>query len=253
MFTNNLVGDIWAMVLKEWKMLFLRRGNRRNNGWYSLAVAIGLIGVYMPAVTKEAWIDDPLAMIMWGWMPIFWSLGIITSAIAGEREAHTLETLLASRLSDTAILIGKMMSAVLYGWGLMLVSVLVGVVVVNVAFIEGPFRFYQWDAFLAAQMGMFLMAVLFSAVGVLVSLKAPTARQAYQKLSIVMLALYIGPVMILQFLPKELTDQWFISLNSMTVNWNVIIPIGLLLFLALDVILFLIAKARFQRHKLILA
>lgn len=248
-----MLGDIFAIVLKEWKMLFLKRGNRRNSGWYSIAVAIGLIGIYMPAVTKEAWITDPLAMIMWGWMPIFWSLGIITSAIAGEREAHTLETLLASRLSDSAILIGKMMSAVLYGWGLMFISTIIGVIVVNVAFIDGPFRFYQLDIFFAAQITVFLVAVLFSTIGVLVSLKAPSARQAYQKLSIVMLVLYIGPVMIMNFLPKELLAEWITQLEGVTLNWNLIVPAAMALLLLLDVALFLVVKARFQRKKLILA
>lgn len=248
-----MLSDIWAITLKEWKNLFLKRGNRRNSGWYSIAIAIGLIGVYMPAITKEAWIDDPTAMVMWGWMPIFWSLGIITSAIAGEREAHTLETLLASRLSDTAILIGKMLSAILYGWGLMFISVMIGVVVVNVAFIDGPFRFYQWDVFLAAQIAIFLVAVLFSTLGVMVSLRAPTARQAYQRLSIVMLVIYIGPVMILNFLPQELVTGWLTQLEGVTVNWNVIVPAALAVFLLVDVVLFLVVKAMFQRTKLILA
>ena len=248
-----MLGDIWAITLKEWKMMFLKRGNRRNNGWYSIMIAIGLIGVYMPAITKEAWVADTSAMLIWGWYPIFWSLGIITSAIAGEREAHTLETLLASRLSDSAILIGKILSAVLYGWGLMLVSVLVGVVVVNVAFIDGPFQFYQWDAFLASQVALILLATLFSTIGVLVSLKAPTARQAYQKLSIVMLVLYIGPVMILNFLPKDLVAEWTARLETITINWNVLVPIALVIFLVVDVVLFQIVKARFQRTKLILA
>jgi ABC-2 type transport system permease protein len=250
---KKMLGDIWAITLKEWKMLFLRRGNRRNSGWYSIIVAIGLIGVYMPVLTKQAWITDPSAMIMWGWMPIFWSLGIITSAIAGEREAHTLETLLASRLSDSAILIGKMMAAVLYGWGLMFISVMVGVVVVNVAFIDGPFQFYAWKPFLAGQAVVFLIAVLFSALGVMVSLKAPTARQAYQRLSIAMLVLYIGPMMIFSFLPEEFTAQLINRFNGVALNWNILVPAALALLLLLDVTLFLIVRGMFQRTKLILA
>ncbi|MEE4193761.1 MAG: ABC transporter permease subunit [Anaerolineae bacterium] len=248
-----MLGEIWAIIVKEWKMLFLSRGNRRNNGWYSIVVAIGLIGIYMPVLTKEAWITDPTSMIMWAWMPIFWSLGIITSAIAGEREAHTLETLLASRLSDSAILIGKMLSAVLYGWGLMFISTLVGVIVVNIAFIEGPFQFYKVDVFLAAQLAIFLMATMFSAIGVLVSLKAPTARQAYQRLSIVMLILYIGPMMIVSFLPDELIVQWIARFEGVTLNWDVLVPAALAVLLLIDVGLFLVAKVRFQRTKLILA
>ena len=248
-----MLGDIVAIVLKEWKMLFLKRGNRRNNGWYSIAVAIGLIGVYMPIISKAAWITEPVNMITWAWMPIFWSLGIITSAIAGEREAHTLETLLASRLSDSAILIGKMLSAVLYGWGLMFISTLVGVVVVNVAFIDGAFQFYPLGFFLITQAAVFLMAVLFSTLGVLVSLNAPSARQAYQRLSIAMLVLYIVPMMIFTFLPEQITNQLYERLTSISLNINVVVGVVLAGLIIVDVVLFLVAKARFKRDKLILA
>ena len=37
---------------------------------------------------------------------------MIADGIPGERERHTLETLLASRLSDRSILLGKVMAAV---------------------------------------------------------------------------------------------------------------------------------------------
>lgn len=253
MLTNNLIGDIWAITVKEWKMLFLSRGNRKNMGWFQIVIAVGLIGIYLPWFTKETWITDPMSVITWAWMPIFWSMGIITSAIAGEREAHTLETLLASRLSDSAILIGKMMSSVLYGWGLMFISTLVGAVVVNVAFIDGPFLFYPLDVFFAAQVGIFLMAMLFSELGVMVSLKAPTARQAYQRLSIATFVLYLGPMILINVIPQAWLAQWMVRFETVSINWQAVIPGILIFILVVDIVLYLIAKARFQRTKLILA
>lgn len=248
-----MLGDIWAITVKEWKMLFMSRGNRKNMGWFQIVIAVGLIGVYLPWFTKEAWITDPISIVTWAWMPIFWSMGIITSAIAGEREAHTLETLLASRLTDSAILVGKMMSSVLYGWGLMFISTLVGAVLVNVAFIDGPFQFYQMDVFIAAQSGIFLMALLFSELGVLVSLKAPTARQAYQRLSIATFVLYLGPMILINVIPQAWIEKWMHQFEAVSINWKVIVPGVIAFILLVDVVLFLVVKARFQRSKLILA
>lgn len=248
-----MLSDIWAIVLKEWKMLFLKRGNKRNTGFTSVLFSLGLIGIFLPIQMQEAWVTEPIALFSMAWTPIFWALGIITSAFAGEREAHTLETLLASRLSDTAILIGKMLSAILYGWGLMLISTLIGVVFVNIVYIEGSFQFYQWDVFLGMLVFVFLASTLFSSLGVLVSLKAPTARQAYQRLSISMFVLYIIPMMVLSFLPDDMKvslQQW---LDSLSFNETAAAIAALGILLLVDVVLFLVAKARFQRSKLILA
>ena len=53
-------------------------------------------------------------------------ISFIGDAIAGERERHTLETLLASRMPDRAILLGKVIAIVLYAWGMGVLSLLPG-------------------------------------------------------------------------------------------------------------------------------
>jgi ABC-2 type transport system permease protein len=54
-------------------------------------------------------------------------------AIAGERERHTLETLLASRISDRAILLGKVIVTTGYAWGTALLGLLFGLFVANLS------------------------------------------------------------------------------------------------------------------------
>lgn len=54
----------------------------------------------------------------------------IGDAIAGERERHTLETLLASRIGYRAILPGKLIVTVGYAWGMALVGLLLSLVVI---------------------------------------------------------------------------------------------------------------------------
>jgi ABC-2 type transport system permease protein len=55
-------------------------------------------------------------------------------SVAGERERRTLETLLASRLDERAILFGKLLAARAYGWGLTLLSLLLGAASVSLAY-----------------------------------------------------------------------------------------------------------------------
>ena len=57
--------------------------------------------------------------------------GRVADSFAGERERHTLETLLASRLPDRAILFGKVLAAVGYGWVLVMLMLVLSLVTVN--------------------------------------------------------------------------------------------------------------------------
>ena len=57
---------------------------------------------------------------------------VIADSFAGERERHTLETLLASRLSDHSILFGKIAASMAYGWLISLSCILAGAITVNI-------------------------------------------------------------------------------------------------------------------------
>ena len=56
---------------------------------------------------------------------------MIPDSFAGERERHTLEPLLATPLSDRAILFGMISAAVGYGWGITLISMVIGLLATN--------------------------------------------------------------------------------------------------------------------------
>ena len=49
-----------------------------------------------------------------------------------ERERHTLETLLSTRLSDHTILLGKIGATVSYAWGMTQIVLLIALVPVNI-------------------------------------------------------------------------------------------------------------------------
>ena len=129
-----MIRDILTVMWKEWRELLpvgvTSRG--RNRSW-NLMIVLAVFGVFLPLQSGREWVQSPLTLLYWAWVPLFMTTGVVADSFAGERERHTLETLLSTRLPDTAILLGKLLTSVLYGWGLAAVSVLLGLVTVNVA------------------------------------------------------------------------------------------------------------------------
>ncbi|NTV36710.1 MAG: ABC transporter permease [Anaerolineaceae bacterium] len=243
-----MIADIKTLIWKEWKEMFLQRGSTRT-GLFNLLIIVGLMGVFMPLQMGKEWLSSPTGLLLWSWMPMFLVLGMVTDAFAGERERHTLETLLASRLEDGAILFGKIGAAVSYGWTFVLASMLLGAVTINIAFPEEGIRFYPMTT-LVSGLGLSLLAcTLIATLGVMVSLRAPTARAAYQRLSMFMLAFFLVPMVGMQVAPVEMRDKIADVLAGL--NWNQLLVVIAVVLLVVDAGLIFLARSRFQRGKLI--
>lgn len=243
-----MIPDIWTIIWKETKELLFQRGNLRG-GWLGLLVFIGVFGIFMPLQSGPEWVESPTGLFIWGWVPFLLVSGVVADSFAGERERHTLETLLASRLSDRAILFGKIAAAIAYGWGITMVSVFLGLITINVVHWQGKLSLYPAATGLGIVGLSFLVALLAAGLGVLVSLRAATVRQAQQTFSIAFFLLFI-PLFILPMLPEE----WRARLVDLAVNANlsaIVIALAIIL-LVIDVVLILAAMARFKRDRLIL-
>lgn len=243
-----MITDIWTIIWKEIKEILFQRGNLRG-GWLGLLVFIGVFGIFMPLQSGPAWVESPTGLFIWGWVPFLLVSGVVAGSFAGERERHTLETLLASRLSDRAILFGKIAAAIAYGWGITMVSVLLGLITINVVHWQGRPIFYPAATGLGIVGLSFLVAMLAAGLGVLVSLRAATVRQAQQTFSIAFFLLFI-PLFVLPMLPEE----WQARLIDLAANadFGAIVSIVAITLLVIDVILILAAMARFKRDRLIL-
>ena len=104
------MSDFWTMVWKEWKDFLLSGG--RSDLFRPLLI-FGILGIVLPLSFTQRWIDlDPAPVLIILYAPFLFVTTFIGDAIAGERERHTLETLLASRISDRAILFGKLLVTV---------------------------------------------------------------------------------------------------------------------------------------------
>ncbi len=243
-----MIADSLTIVWKEFKELLSQRPGLRG-GWIGLLFFIVVFGIIMPLQLGDAFIQSPATLAYWGWVPFILVSTIVADAFAGERERHTLETLLASRLSDRAILFGKILASMAYGWGLTIGCVLLGLITVNVAHGAGALLLFPgWLAFSILSIS-FLITGFATGLGILISLRAPTVRQAQQTLSIAVFIPLI-PLFLIPLLPENIK---FALAQAMS-TWDVRSLLYLLIaFLALvDAALLAACLARFQRAKLIL-
>jgi ABC-2 type transport system permease protein len=237
------MSDLLTMMWKESKDLLFQGGWR---AWIRPVLLVGILGVYLPLQFGLGWLElSPIEMYVILWIPFSVIISFIGDAIAGERERHTLETLLASRISDRAILLGKVIVTVGYAWGMALVSLLLGLVLVNLLSGHGSWAFYHpLDVFLEALALSLLSCVLGASAGVLISLRSATVRQAQQILSVGTLVLIFGGIFALRALPAS-----FVS--SLSYSQFLLLVIAVLA--VLDAILLGWSLVSFQRSRLILS
>lgn len=244
-----MIRDILTVAWKEW-LEFRDQLLRLKRGGLSALVVVLMLGIVTPLQMGPLWLDSPLMLAYWPLLSSGMVSTLIADAFAGERERHTLETLLASRLPDSAILLGKFLAAILYGLLFTAMNILVGVVTLSIAhFGEGlqvPGPGHVASMLLLVTLACSTMA----GIGVFISLKAATVRQAQQTLGIIMMILFIGPVLFIQFLdgPARLT----LATRLTTLGEGRLVAWAGGVLLAASLLLIGLAMARFRRGKLVL-
>ena len=242
-----MIADILTVARKEWRE-YLLAGSGLKGGRAGLVIMLAVFGVFLPAQNGVDWLTSPAPLLAWSWVPLMLVSGVIADSFAGERERHTLETLLASRLPDAAILLGKVLAAVAYGWGFALLTGVLSLVTVNVVSWQGRVVWFPALTLAAIPLFSFLTALLASAAGVLVSLRAPTARQAAQMLSIAVMLILFVPIFGVRALPA---DTRAVLLGAvMGAGVTTLLAIVAAALTAISAVLLWTAFLRFQRSKL---
>ena len=240
--------DFLTVVWKEFHELFLQRGTRRGT-IYSMAIFLSLFGILMPLSLGREWVETPASMFYWGFLPFMMVNNVIADSFAGERERHTLETLLASRLPDLPILLGKVATAILYGFGTSMLGMLISLITVNISAGHGTLLLYPLYIAFGLPVVSFLVAALAAGIGVLVSLHAATVRQAQQTVGMAFFVVFL-PLLLFPLLPTEWKAGVVQFLQTADLG---AISIGALVLLFLvDLVLLAISAAQFRRNRLIL-
>lgn len=243
-----MLTDIWTVMRKE-LMEILQRTGTRGAGKWGFIMYLGIFGVLLPLSTGVEGVQTGTSAAFLIWLPYMLVLGVVTDTFAGERERHTLETLLSTRLSDQAILYGKMAASLAYGGGITLLCFYAGILAINVANGFTPFVNYPGWVHIVVPVVTLLMSLLAAELGVLASLRAQTARQAAQRLSIGFMIIFL-PVYLLPLLP----EKWILAIDAWlpTVNFLLVGIIVLVIVLGIMAFLLFLARRRFRRSKMIL-
>jgi ABC-2 type transport system permease protein len=123
--------DLSTVAWKEWRSLM---GGRARRQLLIIGGVLAAMSLIFPIEDGRGWVSDPVGMGILGIvMPMLVVSVIVPDAIAGERERHTLATLLASRLPDRAILHGKLGFAVVTGWLTGVAMLLVALIAANLS------------------------------------------------------------------------------------------------------------------------
>ncbi|NLH08546.1 MAG: ABC transporter permease [Chloroflexi bacterium] len=242
-----MLTDIWTVTQKELKEIVVTGGGGR--GRWSFLIFLGVFGVFLPLQGGVRGLETGQVMIFFAWVPFMLASTVIADTFAGERERHTLETLLATRLSDRAILFGKMFAAILYALGLLLASIALSVVTVNIVYRPERFTMYPPLVLIIVVAVSALGALLATGIGVLVSLRASTTRQAQQTMGLAIIALFL-PFYVIPFLPEPVVERGVAFLKTIP-------PVAagaaaLAFVLMLNAVIIRAALARFKRSRLIL-
>jgi ABC-2 type transport system permease protein len=171
--------DVSTVAWKELREILSAGGTvRSRRGVIRTIVFPVLLGVFLgvQAGTARSSFTRGISVFPVGLLAMATAAGLVTDAVAGERERHTLETLLASPASDASILAGKMTAVVGYAWVLALTQLVAVGLASAIAGRGVPPLLLLLVAVLAL-----LEAVLAAGFGVQFSFSAPTVRVAARK------------------------------------------------------------------------
>lgn len=247
-----MITDILTVMWKERKGLFRQQGSRVRALWI-LLVPVVAMGILLPWQVGRGYVEGYWSLIASVLIPLLLVGTTIAESFAGERERHTLGTLLASRLPDRAILFGKVAVAVGYAWGVTLLALLVSLVTVNIAHWDGQVMLFTPTIALTNVVLSLLLASFMAGLGVLISLRAATVQGATMTLMaaafLPLIVLQILGVVVLQMGPAG--KEWIKEVLTAVAPTQIILIVGAVLVVACLGLLWA-AMARFQRARLIL-
>jgi ABC-2 type transport system permease protein len=239
-----MLNDIWTVIWKERKGLFRYRGSRTR--FLLVLLTPLLLATVMPLQAGPDWGAGPLPVLAAAVIPIM-TVGItIPDSVAGERERHTLETLLATRLPDRAILIGKLLVAVALSWGMTLIVLLLGLITVNIGHWDGRLLLLTPLVAVGSVGLSLIMSLLIANTGILISMRAATVQEAAQ----ILMAIFLVPPMILQVVALLFRDQLYALFRALDGRQFLLTAMAVLAALATGVTV--AAVVRFRRPRLVL-
>jgi ABC-2 type transport system permease protein len=238
----------WA----EWRTILFVRGMPQP-ALLPILLLTAAFAIYEPSRLGPEWAHSGIMVFSSAVLvPALVAGTLVPSAYAGERNSRTLEPLLATPVSDTALLFGKMGLPVFSGWAVGLVTVLIGLGFVQLAYPLAALPTFSFDSSAFVVALCFQTSLLVAAVGTIVSLRAPTILVAEQKLSAFLMAILVGPAFFVGPLAPALWRSQLAGILVAIGTSNAMLAL-IIVLAALNIGVIFVALRRFNRSTLLLA
>jgi len=248
-----MVRHILVIMDKEWsdiKTTLFSKGNPAA-GLLPLLLISGAVSVYEPLRIGLAWLQSPIMVFFLVVLVPISVIGFVSpDSFVRERRRGTLEPLLATPISDQALLFGKIGMAGLYGWGIMLANMLLSLVTLNIVYASGGILLYSYGMSIAVITTGLLFCFLLATGGVYYSLYATTLLEAQNGLGM----LVFVPIVLVALFVSPYTPGWWQGLVAQgvaTIGVPVLFLISVAILLVMNGVLLVVTQAHFQRKRLI--
>lgn len=187
--------DILLVAGKELRELLASRSLK------ILLLQVGFVtvvfGLLIPYSQGPYWIEERISFLSIHLLlvPLLVTFPFVADCFAGERERKTMETVLATRLSERALFLGKALSVFIFAYVQVVAVVLTGWVALNlyqrVELGMEELFFYSGPATFAVLLISAAVVVLGTGLGVLISLRSESVRSAQRVAGVINLVLFL--------------------------------------------------------------
>jgi ABC-2 type transport system permease protein len=243
-----MIGDLKTVMWKEWRSLIHQPGSRVR---VTLTAALPVLyfGIYQPLQSGADFVTEADPWFIATVLPLLTVIMTAPDSFAGERERKTLRTLLATRLSDSAILWAKILFSGLLAIGMTLFALTLALIAVNTVDGREGVTLIAADRMAYMLSVAFLLTAMATGAAVLISLRSVTVQQAQQYLAATffLIPMILTPVLFITSGngDRQLVEELFRALGTPSGRMGMIAGLGIL-----AASLLLSARVRFKRSRL---
>jgi ABC-2 type transport system permease protein len=193
--------------------------------------------------------SDSSSVLLITELTILPTLPLPPDSFAGERERHTLETLLASSITEPDVFLGKFVAILAIGCAFAVTSCVVGVLLVGVRFKSAGLESIDVRIIFGGLFLGLLVTSIIVGVGIILSSRAGTVRTANMMYAYSL----VGAVFLGSFILRSMPHPWIAMLTDWRANTAPLVQLitisGILAALAVAVLA--VGLATFKRRFLI--
>ena len=213
---REILKDAGTVFWKERREVFAP--GRRHSFLVQTSLLVLLFGALVPYLQGPYWISGSYPLVLhFLLVPLVATLPYVADAFAGEKERRTIETLLATRISEGGVFLGKFLGVWFVAYVQTLAVIVVGWAMLNVynyVELRLPLPFlYPGPATFLLLIGSACSTALSTGLGALISLRSETVRGAQQASGVLLLGLSLLLMLGIYHLTGPSSFGWGVALG----------------------------------------